>query len=68
MSNMLKEGIGICDKQIITWGFGYRPQYQPLLHIRDAFCRHNPKSAYAISSFRPTGYQPAMMITGSHAF
>ena len=20
---------GICDKQIITWGFGYRPQYQP---------------------------------------
>ena len=18
----------ICDKQIITWGFGYRPQYQ----------------------------------------
>ena len=25
----LKKLNGICDKQIITWGFGYRPQYQP---------------------------------------
>ena len=25
----LKQSNGICDKQIITWGFGYRPQYQP---------------------------------------
>ena len=37
-------------------------------HIQDATCQDNPKSAYAISSFPPTGYQPAMMITGSHAF
>ena len=26
------------------------------------------QSAYAISSFPPTGYQPAVMITGSHVF
>ena len=25
----------------------------------DTFCSDNPKSAYAISSFPPTGYQPA---------
>ena len=25
----VKIGIGICDKQIITQHFGYRPQYQP---------------------------------------
>ena len=31
-------------------------------------CRDNPKSAYAITSFPPTGYQPAVMITGSHVF
>ena len=34
----------------------------------ERFCRNNPKSAYAISSFPPTGYQPVMMITRSHAF
>ena len=39
-----------------------------LSHIRDAICRDNPKSAYAISSFPPTGYQPAVMITGSNVF
>ena len=29
----VKIGIGICDKQIITPRFGYRPQYQPLTII-----------------------------------
>ena len=28
-SNASKKWNGICDKQIITWGFVYRPQYQP---------------------------------------
>ena len=32
------------------------------------FCRNNPKSAYAINSFPPNGYQPAVMITGNHSF
>ena len=40
--------------------------YGPLSHIQDAICHDNPKSAYAISSFPPTGYQPAVMITGSN--
>ena len=39
-----------------------------LSHIRDAICRDNLKSAYAISSFPPTGYQPAVMVTRSHVF
>ena len=39
-----------------------------LAHILVAICCDNPKSAYAISSFPPTGYQPAVMITGSHVF
>ena len=30
MSNVLKLWIGICDKQIISQGFGYHPQYQTL--------------------------------------
>ena len=29
----------------------------------DTICRDNPKSAYAISSFPPTGYQHVVMIT-----
>ena len=32
------------------------------------FAAINPKSAYAISPFPPTGYQPAVMITRSHVF
>ena len=36
-----------------------------LSHIRDAICRDRPKSTYAISSFSPTGYQPAVIITES---
>ena len=43
-------------------------RYKPLSPIRDAFCRDNPNSAYAISYFPPTNYQPAVMITVSHAF
>ena len=39
-----------------------------LSQIWDVICRDNPKSAYAISLFPPTGYQPAVMITRSHAF
>ena len=31
-----------------------------LSHILDTICQDNPKSAYVISSFPPTGYQPAM--------
>ena len=42
--------------------------YITLAHIRNSICRDNPKSAYAISSFLPTGYQPTVMITGSHVF
>ena len=42
--------------------------YNGLSHIWDAICHDNPKSVYAISSFLPTGYQPTVMITGSHAF
>ena len=37
-------------------------KYSLLSHIRDAICRNNPKSAYAMSSFLSTGYQPAVMI------
>ena len=29
MSKALKQGNGICDKQIISRGYGYHPQYQP---------------------------------------
>ena len=36
--------------------------YKFFSHIPDAIFRDNPKSAYAISSFLPTGYQPAVMI------
>ena len=36
--------------------------------IRDTICRDNPKSAYLMSSFPPNGYQPAIMMTRSHAF
>ena len=43
-------------------------KYPALSHIRDTICRDNPKSAYAISSLQPTGYQPAVMITGSRVF
>ena len=32
------------------------------------FLPDNPKSANAISSFPPTGYQPAVMKTASHVF
>ena len=42
--------------------------YLILSHIWDAICRDSLKSAYAISSFPPTGYQPAVVITGSHVF
>ena len=42
--------------------------YKPLSHIWDDSCRDNPNSAYAISSFPPTGHQSAKMITESHAF
>ena len=34
----------------------------------ETICHDNPKSAYAISSSLPTGYQPARMITLSDAF
>ena len=34
----------------------------------ETICHDNPKSAYAISSFPQTGYQPARMITISDAF
>ena len=34
-----------------------------LLLIKDTFCCGSPKSAYAITSFPPTGYLPAMVIT-----
>ena len=29
-SNALQQLIGICDKKIISMGFGYRPKYQPV--------------------------------------
>ena len=63
-----KEGTGqinfICTYTCKTVSF----LYFNLSHIRDAICRDNTKSAYAISSFPPTGYQPVVMITGSHVF
>ena len=42
--------------------------YGPISYSWDVICRDNPKAAYGISSFPPTGYQPAVMIMGSHAF
>ena len=36
--------------------------YGPLSYIWDAICRNDSKSAYAISSFSPTGYQPVVMV------
>ena len=36
--------------------------------ITYSICRDNPNSAYAVSTFPPTGYQPVVMIAKSHAF
>ena len=44
----------------------HSPSILYLSHIWDTIQRNNP--AYAISSFLPTDYQPAMMITRSPAF
>ena len=39
-----------------------------LAHIWDTIYRDNPKSAFAILSFPPTGYLPAMLITRNLIF
>ena len=51
----------------LLFGLAHK-RYSYLSHIWDTITCDNPKSAYAISTFPPTGYLPVMVIIIGHVF